>query len=104
LALHETRVAFVADVDDDLCNSLAGTDSARLAAEIESHANDWDSTSLAFALALSPTLLIRVTHGNGGANKALADTVRAQRKGKSAASPSTVTTLSRITALPCRPQ
>jgi pimeloyl-ACP methyl ester carboxylesterase len=82
LAHPETRAAFVADVDDDLGNSLAGTDSARLVAEIERHANDWDLTSLASALALSPTLVISATYGNGGANKALADAIRAQRKGK----------------------
>ena len=60
----------------------AGTDSARLVAEIERHANDWDLTSLASALALSPTLVIGATHGIGGANNALADAIRAQCKGK----------------------
>lgn len=82
LAHPETRAAFVADLADDLGNSLAGTDSASLVAEIERHANDWDLTSLASALALSPTLVIGATYGNGGANKMLADAIRAQRKGK----------------------
>jgi len=82
LARPETRAAFVAEIADDLGNSLAGTDPARLVAEIERHANDWDLTSLAPALALSPTLVVGATHGGGAASKTLADMIRRQRKGK----------------------
>lgn len=81
-ARPETRDAWVADMNDDLGNSLTGTDAAQLVAEMERHANDWDLTAYASALALSPTLIIGAAHGNGASSKALADAISAQHKGK----------------------
>jgi uncharacterized protein len=78
----ERRTAAIAEVGDDLGNSLAGTDAAHLAEEIERHAEDWDLLALAPALAAPPTLVIGATYGGGAPNKALADAIRAQRKGK----------------------
>ena len=78
----ERRAAAIAEIGDDFGNSLAGTDAARLAEEIEHHADDWDLLSLAPALAMHPTLVIGATYGGGASNKALADAIRAQRKGE----------------------
>jgi uncharacterized protein len=78
----EMRTAAVAEIEDDLGNSLAGTDAAHLAEEVESHADDWDLLALAPALATPPALVIGATHGGGASNKALADAIRAQHKEK----------------------
>ncbi len=78
----ETRAAAIADIGDDLGNSLAGTDAAHLAEEVERHADDWDLLTLAPALATHPALVIGATHGGGASNQALADAIRAQHKGK----------------------
>jgi pimeloyl-ACP methyl ester carboxylesterase len=78
----ETRTAAVAEIGDDLGNSLAGTDAAHLADEVEHHAEDWDLLTLAPALATHPALVIGATHGGGASNQALADAIRAQHKGK----------------------
>ena len=78
----ETRAAAIAEIGDDLGNSLAGTDSAHLAEEVERHAEDWDLLALAPALATPPALVIGAAHGGGASNKALADAIRAQHKGK----------------------
>jgi len=78
----ETRAAAIAGIGDDLGNSLAGTDAAHLAEEVERHAEDWDLLALAPALATKPALVIGATHGGGASNKALAAAIRAQRKGK----------------------
>ncbi len=78
----EMRAAAVAGIGDDLGNSLAGTDATHLAEEVERHAEDWDLLTLAPALATHPALVIGAKHGGGAANKALADAIRAQRKGK----------------------
>ena len=78
----ERRTAAIAEIGDDLGNSLAGTDAAHLAEEVERHADDWDLLTLAPALAAQPTLVIGATYGGGAPNKALADAIRAQRKGK----------------------
>jgi pimeloyl-ACP methyl ester carboxylesterase len=78
----ETRAAAIAEIGDDFGNSLAGTDAAHLAEEVERHADDWDLLDLAPALATPPVLVIGATHGGGAGNRALADAIRAQRKGK----------------------
>jgi pimeloyl-ACP methyl ester carboxylesterase len=78
----ETRAAAIAEIGDDFGNSLAGTDAAHLAEEIERHADDWDLLALAPALAAPPTLVIGAKYGGGASNQALADAIRAQRKGK----------------------
>lgn len=82
LAHPDTRGAFIADLDDDLGNSLAGTDAARLADEVARHASDWDLNTVAAALAIPPTLVIGATHGGGAQNKALAEAIGQQSKGK----------------------
>jgi len=81
----EMRARAIAGIGDDFGNSLAGTDPAHLADEIERHAEDWDLLALAPALATHPALVIGATHGGGASNKALADAIRAQGKGRSAA-------------------
>ena len=78
----ERRAAAIAGIGDDLGNSLAGTDAAHLAEEVERHAEDWDLLALAPALATHPVLVIGAKHGGGAANKTLADAIRAQHKGK----------------------
>src|SRR6185295_17589607 len=78
----EMRAAAIAGLGDDFGNSLAGTDPAHLAAEIERHADDWDLLALAPALATQPALVIGATYGGGAPNKALADAIRVQGKGK----------------------
>ena len=78
----EMRAAAVAGLGDDFGNSLAGTGAAQLAEEIERHAEDWDLLALAPALAAQPALVIGATYGGGAQNKALADAIRAQGKGK----------------------
>jgi pimeloyl-ACP methyl ester carboxylesterase len=78
----ERRAAAIAEIGDDLGNSLSGTDAAHLAEEVERHAEDWDLLTLAPALAMHPTLVIGATYGGGFANRALANAIRAQRKGK----------------------
>jgi pimeloyl-ACP methyl ester carboxylesterase len=78
----EKRAAATAEMGDDFGNSLAGTDAAHLVEEVERHAEDWDLLTLAPALAAEPALVIGATYGGGAANKALADAIRAQRKGK----------------------
>jgi pimeloyl-ACP methyl ester carboxylesterase len=78
----ETRAAAVAEIGDDFGNSLAGTDAAHLAEEVERHADDWDLLALAPALATPSVLVIGATHGGGAANQALAAAIRAQGKGK----------------------
>jgi pimeloyl-ACP methyl ester carboxylesterase len=78
----ETRAAAIAEIGDDFGNSLAGTDAAHLAEEVEHHADDWDLLTLAPALATHPALVIGAKHGGGAANQALADAIRAQGKGK----------------------
>jgi len=78
----ETRAAAIAEIGDDLGNSLAGTDAAHLAEEVERHAEDWDLLALAPALATKPALVIGATYGGGVSNKALADAIRAQGKGQ----------------------
>jgi pimeloyl-ACP methyl ester carboxylesterase len=82
LAHPEKRAAFTADIGSDLGNSLAGTDAGRLVDEIERHAQDWDLDTLAPALALPPTLVIGAAHGIGAQNKALAEAIRRQDKGR----------------------
>jgi pimeloyl-ACP methyl ester carboxylesterase len=78
----ERRAAAAASLGDDFGNSLAGTDPARLVEEIERHAEDWDLLALAPALATPPALVIGAAHGGAAPNKALADAIRAQHKGK----------------------
>jgi pimeloyl-ACP methyl ester carboxylesterase len=78
----ETRAAAIAEIGDDFGNSLAGTDAAHLAEEVERHADDWDLLTLAPALATPPALVIGATHGGGAENQALAAAIRAQGKGK----------------------
>jgi dienelactone hydrolase len=78
----ETRAAAIAEIGDDFGNSLAGTDAAHLAEEVEHHADDWDLLTLAPALATHPALVIGAKYGGGAANQALADAIRAQRKGR----------------------
>lgn len=82
LAHPETRAALVADVGDDLGNSLAGTDAAHLVDEIERHAQDWDLMTLASAPAIPPTLVIGASRGGGAENKTLADALRRRHFGK----------------------
>lgn len=82
LAHPEERDAFTAAINDDLGNSLAGTDAARLVEEVERHANDWDLTAQVAALATPPTLRIGATYGGGPENEALAKAIREQHKGK----------------------
>src|SRR3954469_18177715 len=72
----------IGEIGDDFGNSLAGTDAAHLAEEIEHHAVDWDLLALAPALAMHPTLVIGATYGGGASNKARAEAIRAQRKVK----------------------
>ncbi|MDL2354520.1 MAG: alpha/beta fold hydrolase [Pseudomonadota bacterium] len=78
----ETRATVVAELGDDFGNSLSGTDPAHLADEIERHADDWDLTALAGALATPPALIIGAVHGGGAQSKQLADAIRAQHKGR----------------------
>jgi pimeloyl-ACP methyl ester carboxylesterase len=78
----ESRAAAIAEMGDDFGNSLAGTDAAHLAEEVERHADDWDLLAQAPALATHPTLVIGAKYGGGAENKALADAIRAQHKGK----------------------
>lgn len=78
----ETRAAAIAEMGDDFGNSLAGTDAALLTEEVEQHADEWDLLTLAPALATHPALVIGAQHGGGAANRALADAIRAQHKGK----------------------
>jgi len=72
----------IAEIGDDLGNSLAGTDAAHLAEEVEPHAEDWDLLALAPALATQPALVIGATHGGGASNKALADAIPRPAQGE----------------------
>lgn len=78
----DTRATLIAELGDDFGNSLSGTDPARLAEEIERHADDWDLTALASTLATPPALIVGAAHGDGAQNKKLADAIRAQHKGR----------------------
>lgn len=77
----EMRAEMIASLDD-LGNSLAGTDAARLTDEFAQHGDDWDLMLRSPALALRPTLVIGASQGGGQENKELADAIRAQPKAK----------------------
>lgn len=77
----EMRAEMIAALND-LGNSLAGTDAARLTDEFAQHGDDWDLMLRLPALALRPTLVIGASQGGGEENKALADAIRAQHKAK----------------------
>jgi pimeloyl-ACP methyl ester carboxylesterase len=79
------RTALLADLASDLGTSLGATDAAALLAELERHGDDWDLMALAPALAARPALIVGAEFGGGAGNKALADAIRAQGKGKSVA-------------------
>ena len=80
LAHPDTLAALLEGLGDDMGNSLTGTDPAHLAEEMKHHANDWDLTMFAPALAIPPSLVIGATKGGGAENKILADAIRAQHK------------------------
>lgn len=82
LAHPESRAEFIAGLGEDFGNSLAGTDAATLLDEIAAHADDWDLSTQAAALALTPTLVIGARYGNGEGNQALAGMLRAQHKAR----------------------
>ena len=80
VAAHpETRQDAIADLGDDFGNSLAGTDAARLMAEVEHHARDWDLLDTAPALAGKPVLVVAAEHGNAAQVAPLAAALKAQR-------------------------
>lgn len=80
VAAHpETRQDVIADLGDDFGNSLAGTDAARLMAEVEHHARDWDLLDTAPALAGKPVLVVAAEHGNAAQVAPLAAALKAQR-------------------------
>jgi pimeloyl-ACP methyl ester carboxylesterase len=80
VAAHpETRQDAIADLGDDFGNSLAGTDAARLVAEAERHAQDWDLLDTAPALARKPVLIVAAEHGNAAQVAPLAAAFRGQR-------------------------
>ena len=80
VAAHpETRQDVIADLGDDFGNSLAGTDAARLMAEAERHAQDWDLLDTAPALAGKPVLVIGAEHGNAAQVAPLAAALKARR-------------------------
>jgi pimeloyl-ACP methyl ester carboxylesterase len=80
VAAHpETRQDAIADLGDDFGNSLAGTDAARLIAEAERHAQDWDLVDTAPALARVPVLVVAAQHGNAAQVAPLAAALKAQR-------------------------
>ncbi|SDD34446.1 Alpha/beta hydrolase family protein [Massilia sp. PDC64] len=80
VAAHpETRQDAIADLGDDFGNSLAGTDAARLMAEVERHAQDWDLLDTAPALAAKPVLIVAAEHGNAAQVAPLAAALKASR-------------------------
>ena len=80
VAAHpESRQDAIADLGDDFGNSLAGTDAARLMAEVERHARDWDLLDNAPALAGKPVLVVAAEHGNAAQVAPLAAALKAQR-------------------------
>jgi pimeloyl-ACP methyl ester carboxylesterase len=80
VAAHpETRQDAIADLGDDFGNSLAGTDAARLMAEAERHAKDWDLVDIAPELAKKPVLIVAAEHGNAAQVAPLTAAVKAQR-------------------------
>lgn len=80
VAAHpETRQDAIADLGDDFGNSLAGTDAARLMAEVERHAQDWDLLDTAPALAGKPVLVVAAEHGNAAQVAPLAAALKASR-------------------------
>lgn len=80
VAAHpETRQDAIADLGDDFGNSLAGTDAARLMAEVERHAQDWDLLDAAPALAGKPVLIVAAEHGNAAQVAPLVAALKARR-------------------------
>ena len=80
VAAHpETRQDAIADLGDDFGNSLAGTDAARLMAEVERHARDWDLLDTVPALAGKPVLIVAAEHGNAAQVAPLAAALKASR-------------------------
>jgi pimeloyl-ACP methyl ester carboxylesterase len=80
VAAHpERRQDAIADLGDDFGNSLAGTDAARLMAEVERHAQDWDLVDAAPALAKVPVLVVAAEHGNAAQVAPLTAALKAQR-------------------------
>ncbi|MFL6633309.1 MAG: alpha/beta hydrolase family protein [Massilia sp.] len=80
VAAHpETRQDAIADLGDDFGNSLAGTDAARLMAEAERHAQDWDLIDTAPALAKMPVLVVAAEHGNAAQVAPLTAALKGQR-------------------------
>jgi pimeloyl-ACP methyl ester carboxylesterase len=75
----ETRQDAIAGMGDDFGNSLAGTDAARLMAEVERHAQDWDLVDTAPALAKVPVLIVAAEHGNAAQVAPLAAALKGQR-------------------------
>jgi pimeloyl-ACP methyl ester carboxylesterase len=79
VAHPETRQDAIADLGDDFGNSLAGTDAARLMAEVERHANDWDLVDAVPALARKPVLIVAAAYGNAAQVAPLAAALKGQR-------------------------
>jgi pimeloyl-ACP methyl ester carboxylesterase len=75
----ETRQDAIADLGDDFGNSLAGTDAARLMAEAERHAQDWDLLDTVPALATKPVLIVAAEHGNAAQVAPLAAALKGRR-------------------------
>lgn len=78
LARPEGRQDAIAAMGDDFGNSLAGTDAARLMAEVERHANDWDLLDAAPKLARTPLLIVDAQYGNAAQVAPLAAAIKAR--------------------------
>ena len=89
LAKPEGRQDAIAAMGDDFGNSLAGTDAARLMAEVERHAQDWDLLDAVPKLARTPLLIVDAQYGNAEQVAPLAAAIKArggQMKGVTLAS------------------
>ena len=78
LAKPEGRQDAIAAMGDDFGNSLAGTDAARLMAEVERHARDWDLVDAAPQLARKPLLIVDAQYGNAAQVAPLAAAIRSR--------------------------
>lgn len=81
LAHPDARALAIAQIGEDLGNSLSGTNAADLVDEVLAHVTEWDLRTMAAELAKPPVLLIGAIHGNGEQSKKLAVAIRAQHGG-----------------------
>jgi pimeloyl-ACP methyl ester carboxylesterase len=76
LAKPESRQDAIAALGEDFGNSLAGTDAARLMAEAERHAQDWDLAGDAPGLSGKPVLIVGAERGLGTQAASLAAAIK----------------------------